>query len=543
MTNFVKNTLNKKNGMLILCGKGQLPLDAQKEGFLDAVVTPPTVIDGKSIGIEFFNILEGQEPEEFSKILYDIFGADGDQFFSNAARDLLYQSFVCLKELSLRKPEKYKLTFTRLHKMIHELSRTPVINTEAGETEALPCEAILDILECSPEAEMPGSTIDKMLAFYKKHVDVADVTKSGIVQSVDVWMAAFAQKPKLNKWLDSDKSSINISEILRGLKVGVALNSNDYQQAGEAIQKLVKARIYKEISSRKDRKNDPDFYETGKRARVFVIVDESQDLVTAADVEILPKARSLDMVAVFATQNLENYISKLGKDETNAFMRSFASKVMLRTSAETYNLIINDMGSAYPRVSGNVATDRVDRMATNMKQMSALIYNPENEYHKDVRTFGKQFTREVKSDLNNFSDLFKKGDRQKKIAENQSQQGGKVKAKGDLAKAYEAPINFEEREKDAKPEPIFGEQEFQWLNQNPYHAVAYLNRGNAPRFDIIKLDADLKKSRMDKDVVIEEVLTESFHYETDIDEIQKEKLMKGFFGEDEEEIITEGEDE
>lgn len=527
MSNYIPYTLNKTNGMLILCGKGQLPLDAQKQGFLDAVITPPTVIDGKAIGVEHFNILEGQEPEEFAKILYDIFGANGDEFFMNAARDLLYQSFVCLKELSIRMPNKYKLTFTRLHKIIHELSRKDV--NEAGEH--VPVEAINDILENSPDVDVPGSTIDKLLAFYKKHVDVADVTKSGIVQSVDVWMAAFAQKPKLNKWLDSDKSSINISEILRGLKVGIALNSNDYQQAGEAIQKLVKARIYKEISSRKDRANDPDFYETGKRSRVFVIVDESQDLVTSADIEILPKARSLDMVAVFATQNIENYISKLGNDDTNAFMRSFSSKVMLRTSLPTYNLIANDIGAGYKRQGGLVPTDKTDRMATNTKQMSALIYNPNSEYHDDIRSFGRQFSRDVKSDLHNFTDLFKK-DKNKQQQPNQ--QGGKVKERGDLAKAYEQVVSFDEREKDEKPAPIFGDEEYQWLNQNPFHAVAYLNRAGGPRFDIIKLEADLKKNRMNEDSIITEVLTDAYHYETDIEEVEKQKLVTKFFGDSDE---------
>jgi hypothetical protein len=79
----------------------------------------------------------------------------------------------------------------------------------------------------------------------------------------------------------------------------------------------------------------------------MVMIDEAQDLVSDAERQLLPKARSLGMCAVMLTQNWEGLENKLGGEmKALQFCTTFQNYSLMRSSPKTYQFFLEKLGTA-----------------------------------------------------------------------------------------------------------------------------------------------------------------------------------------------------
>lgn len=340
---------NYRNGMLVLDGKGPLPWEVRK--ILDIVVSPET--------IKHFNYFEKQKPDIFAKTILNIFAEafKSDAVWMNAGESLLFygmvfhQALVKYKQVS-NSPSAHIQTIFDMAKPIELIQ----YQDENGEIQEKASHPILDQFkdgQAKDELMREGTILNDALKKYHRFNKLPDQTKESVVFQVESWMMKFIQSEELRPWAESETSDFNLSDILMGAKIGIALPEFKYGSAGLAIQSLMKARLYNEIKNRGNNALDKGY------SRVFLFVDECQRFLDEMDLAILPEARSLELVCWFASQNIDSVYEKYNKDGGNKFMGAFASIFSFKSTEATYAYIQHKIGKAkvIERTGGNKIVD------------------------------------------------------------------------------------------------------------------------------------------------------------------------------------------
>lgn len=135
----------------------------------------------------------------------------------------------------------------------------------------------------------------------------------------------------------------DVTRALRGEFVGVDLPEVQHGEAGRLVQSLVKQRIYSEV---RKRKGEPHQWPEG-HLPMMLMIDEAQLLVGEEERNLLPIARSLGMMAVFATQTYEGLMATFQtKYHTDHFCNTFQNLICLDSSIATLEYVSNRLGQA-----------------------------------------------------------------------------------------------------------------------------------------------------------------------------------------------------
>ena len=427
----MRNTPNfKRNGMLVLDGKAQLALDCAT--ILDKVIHPKTVKN--------FNVLLGIAPEVLARTL-QIVNTKGkpsgnSEYFNGQARNLIFYGAVFHRALVEQKLAKHNLS--SLTQILMEMVQAidPVKGTHP----------IIERMKYHQDFHMEGTLVNDAIKKFMALQELAQETKSSIFSTAESWIIPLMQSEALRPWADCESSDVDIADVLKGAKFGFCLPEAEFGIAGIAITTLIKARLYQLVQARGDKRPDQD---NSERATVFLIVDEVQRILDDTDLAILPQARSLDLVCVFATQNVDSFYEKFGHDGGRVILDSFRSFLCFKSSPATYEWVRERIGKARLFI-GQATTPRVDFSLTAKLDMSNPIFDPKNSQSgwmkwKSFSLFKTLFTREEKVGVHQF-----------------------------------ATLNLSDQ-----PEYIVRDQDLQSLNE-PFVAIACVERGNVPRRDLVR---------------------------------------------------------
>ena len=284
----------------------------------------------------------------------------------------------------------------------------------------------------------------------------------GIKSSVEAWLAPFFQSEKLRHWCDCEVSDVDVTDVLKGERIGVCLPKKDFPIAGKVVTGLMKAKFYSAIAFRGDK------WKEAGGCHAFLIIDEAHEVTESLDATMVPQGRTMGLTCIFATQNIEAYISKLGENPTKEMMNSFISFICLRSSDATYNYVKNRIGK------DRIWIEKIDgsKLAYGLTTKLALsnsIFDPNNEYRFFMRQFGFGIFKKMIDRLGH----------------------GKLvgEGKGGIA------TKFATMQLSQEPTYIVQEKDIQIIQNEPFTALCKLKRGGVPRRDIIRLmpkDIDFK---------------------------------------------------
>lgn len=424
-------------GSLILDGKGPLPWECA--ALLDLVVSPKTIRN--------YNYIHGVGPEDLADTILNQFG--GKQDSANAWIDrearasffygaVIHRLLVEKKQIS-KSPAAYFKTILQMLERPDEEGNHPLT------------EQLSDL----PEFFENGTVLSDARAKIIANAALDSKERSIFVNTVQSWCYTFMQSEALRPWANSEESDFDIEQVLYGLRIGIATPSTEYGDAGVAIQNLAKARIYRAIKKRGNRR-----IELGQ-SKVLVIIDEAQRGATRMDVEILPEARSMDLIIIFATQNIDSLLAAFPGDEGKKLLESFRSIVSFKSSPATYAYIQERIGKArlITRSSGGTALD-FGKTAT--VQLGSPYFDLNNPYRKWMRrlSMGGLLSRFIRNNPVH-------------------RQHGSKSETGETNLSGISHLTV-----SGEAGYIFGDSDIQKLN-TPFHAIATVERGKGTRQDII----------------------------------------------------------
>lgn len=238
------------------------------------------------------------------------------------------------------------------------------------------------------------------------------------------------------------------------------------------ISNLAKRRFYEAVKRR------GESWKNGDGARVLLVVDECQALMTDGEAEILPIARSLGLSALFATQNVDGL--QIALKDKPAFLEQilgqFRSVVGLAVNTDaTCQFLAGRLGSTPRPVYSEVPSPVADAAATVAGMQLAA-----GAYSAGTLMASVSSTPEIV------------GLRGRGLAGEAVDMLGKLAEKAGLDKAYKLlPAALREGEKAGSAKigthENLTEKEVRNLTAQKFTALAVVNRAGVDRRDLIKL--------------------------------------------------------
>lgn len=342
--------LNRAGGMLCLDGKGSLPL-----AILGMLIGLPNVLliqPGVRLGL-----IEGLTPHGLAKSISDIAGAkkqekaaDSEQFFNGHGKTLsLYLATILEAIVNFNKivskstgaPREYFWTLSNFDAMKTTLQEdTPNArltldkvkqiagmmkqgdgNEAFNEASAIVHEQMLFEYGESGISVLLRDAIEYIeLEYWKMPND----TRGSITAVVKNWLSPLMEHEELRIWADTE-TGVDPTICLRGGLVGMCLPEFLYGDAGKLCQSFIRHRVMAGI---RKRVKNVKWREEGQTPVLFV-VDEAQEMVTEADRDFLAVAREHGGACVYGTQSYSEYVSRMGKDATDAFLANFLTLIVL----------------------------------------------------------------------------------------------------------------------------------------------------------------------------------------------------------------------
>lgn len=244
-------------------------------------------------------------------------------------------------------------------------------------------------------AQLEGGVIDGLLEeayLYSTQTvqALAPETRGSILANWTLWFAPYMSHPDLMRWASADTGE-NVEACLHGSAVGLDISGSLYGQlSANLVVKFLKARVTSEMQRRAGcaggdwEKMDPS------ASYCYLCLDEFQDIVTQADIDLIPKARSLGGVYIVATQTIESLLqASKNENSTNAMLASFLSRVALRTSPKTARWMQEGigMGRVPHRESESTMVDFVRSVA---KAYSAPIWDEGHPMARMLASFRRK---------------------------------------------------------------------------------------------------------------------------------------------------------
>ena len=381
--------LNDAGGMLILDGKGTLPAEIL-EPFL-GLPNVLLIVPGVELGL-----LEGLAPEEAMTAISDLAGAgatkqeqtaDNEKFFNSQGKTLLLNVNLITKALVefgklMEHQGQARVWSWTLEKV--DLMKT-LIKDQSEDAEAI-LKAAEEAIDAIPKDLGKGDGIDRMpllraalLYFPHSLWTMPSDTRGSVVATVETWINPLMRSPELRPWACTEEG-VDPTICLRDGKVGMSLPEFQYGEAGKLCQNLIRHRVMSGVRRRKNTNK----WEEGQTPILF-LVDEAQEMVGVEDRNFLGVARSHGGACVYATQNAEAYLARMGEQATLNFLDNFLSKAVLVSSHGTYQIFSKELPEGkFIAWKGN--GERVIGFEQTLRKLgSHVVFNEEHELAKEMR--------------------------------------------------------------------------------------------------------------------------------------------------------------
>lgn len=348
----------KAGGLLVLDGKGQLPKE---------MVGLPgyQVISPKS---SRFNPIQNLKPDQVADTLFQLFssekGNSGDvsgNEWEQFARELLRSTAKVLALMNALRPDEWPWNLSSIYRLAFE----------AGSRDAAKA-----LIENEHMHLLPTILKRAYDSFMVRHMQKAIETRSSIELNLETWLGTLINDEELGSWANC-VDGVEIEDCLYGAKIGLALPDS---QTGVAISALAKRRFFSAIKRRdddwKEEDQEPELvlddgaapydWRSEGEEPVLLVVDEAQDLVSHEELKILPKARSLGLCSLYATQGLDGLqVALQDKEAMNMLLDTFCSFVSLPVSSDmTLDFVSRRLGTAPRVVFSEVSANTTDPVAT-----------------------------------------------------------------------------------------------------------------------------------------------------------------------------------
>lgn len=467
-------SMGKEIGMLLMDGKGELANECSK--ILDLIVHPRNV--------EHFCLVDGVDATKWEQIVRTIAnvkleGPNAD--FGRAALNLVYNSalaHIFMKDIAEVEPYLveqlgFKWNYMFRYNLMSMLIEGGYETETKGKKEWIfgQGQIIADLLTRHPDYETDPRVKQLIFSIEKDLSPENQEFAVKYLKTAQGYMQSVLQERSIIKWAESETTSVDILECLKGKKIGVALPPERFGAAGSLVSQLIKATVRNAIANREnDWRNDPTATE------LLFVQDEFQDLFSEYDdLNNIPKDRSRGCCNVVASQTVSAIYSKISNAATADYLfANFASFIALNTRDKKANELMQEQ-------CGTVQTFRVKNPTNNpiafRDTAKALFSKPEYDpTHPDAAMF-KKFRSDVEFNIQ---------DKQNpQNVMNVPSVVGKV-----ISFVFDGPIglltNSGERHfhamsqytKDEKQEyqKLLGDEIFNELD-NPQHAVLVLKRG------------------------------------------------------------------
>jgi type IV secretory pathway TraG/TraD family ATPase VirD4 len=415
-------------GLLILDGKGGLPAELGS-------IKGMTVVDPAKMTV---SLVKGLEPEMLVATIADIVepigGGHQDPFWRNAAQTLLRHSTVLARAAGG--------AFWNL-----QSAATLGVNQELR---AAVLRGITD--DCLARNPVIAAAVEYFQYDWR---DMDERTRSGIATTVQTWLSVLTANSELLKWARAtpEQDEVDIETVLKGGRFGLMLPAYRYANAGALVTAILKARVYAALKRRATGWNASD-------VPVVFVIDEVQEVATREDAAMLSIGRSLGLAVVAASQTKESIVEKLGVQTAAKWLGIYGSVIALHGhSPETDRFVAEKIGVTWkPRIEnvhGMAVRTAIDAQsasgamaATRNQKWLGLYVQPTSLL---TRVLSAGMLGGIKRFLVGNSTTFFP----------QSRLG---------------------------VHPVVAENELATLLGEPDTALAILNRGRAPRRDVIRLE-------------------------------------------------------
>jgi len=355
------------------------------------------------------------------------------------------------KELPLR---EYKKTAGYLNKICNILNNPISMYGENGNP------GIIGWLQNHDDAKKEGM-LTEAFDYVRNIGTMSPETFANVKSTVDAWLAPlFSNKLISETWCQQEKG-VSINGPLYGKGIGVCCPPSKYSDAGTLCTQLIKAQLANAI------KNRPSDWATNNSGmkQMLMIIDEAQSVITKnVEGEIIPIARSLGCAFLIATQSVDEFYSRLGKDAALAMLNNFLSFYIYRSSDETRQWTAKKLGSIKkakfePKMHG------VPFIAAAKHLLARPSFDRNNPSIRD------------------FDEIKRMSERRKTFLNTQDEEASTINNSG----IGEFKIEIE---------PLLNEFDLSVHLSTPYTAMAQVMRGGVWRRDIIKVAPPLSKEEL-----------------------------------------------
>ena len=289
-------------GLLVLDGKGALPLEFNGiEGY--TLISPD---HGP------FNPIFGMTPDALADVLPDVCDdGKGDTFWRDSARLMLRMAAILIEA----HPDlPYTLTQIQQFCLASHQERADWLDPISNEIDSsvrLLAAAHYWLLEYPDFPEKTAGCISNMLR---------------------TWLGNILLQEKLGPWVNTTDTQFKVENVITGQKIGLLLPESEYGIGGVAISAICMRRVYDAVKKRGD-----NWQCLPGHRPVLLAADEVQNLLTKADLETVPVARSLGLYLMFATQNVDGLYKRLERDGAVQMLGNLASIIALAPRTDDSN--------------------------------------------------------------------------------------------------------------------------------------------------------------------------------------------------------------
>lgn len=409
----IEKMSGNKMGYFVLDGKADLPYELAP--VLDAIIAPHLVKN--------LMIFGDLRPEQIVEVILNATNSNGNaganEIFRKGGAELLYFALLARQKLleiknSETKNDAHMKLISSISGSTNYIVKLGQMFTEKGTWGGFNNQIfehpLVALLSLHPKAHS-----DKGIAKIYEYIDNnQNDEQQKLVQSFFAnfmsWLSPLTQNEALYDWADSETSDIDILDVLKGAKYGVALPPEIYGNAGRIITQLLKARLSNALAQRKS-----DWRKDTTQKQVMLIIDECQDIISDDDVDQSQKGRSRGVSYIFATQHLTNLINKLGsKEKAHALLLSFSGYVMLETDNEdTDNFMGDVIGKIRVVTSSAPQGNPIDFAATSNNFLRSPEFDASHpeahsmKFSGDIDATDVSFDRKVGSMKGNDIDKFR----------------------------------------------------------------------------------------------------------------------------------------
>lgn len=435
----------KESGMIVFCGKGDLPNDLgliEDGGILHANITPLhyKVVNGvyKEVGVKRFPLLKGLTPEKYTMTVVNanrtkggggdnkIFEVTGESLTYRTAVTLYYLKKYGVKALS----RQFKFSVKSNYQMLAEIVKRQEIRTSNGSISFESNNPVLQDLialvaylknEVTNLQANPQAQNEHLITQMKSEIEILEATIQfvknslnediqkfiqSVVQQAQSWIVCFINNSKLLDWADTDSDEDDEFDILdvmrlrhtvnadgsitveKGAEIkryGITMKKEEFKDAAKLTQNFIMERLF---GAGAERGNGDNWRNDPINHPFDLIIDEAQNVASQSLLEYTQEFRAWGVSLIFMTQNLSALIARFDEKSILGFLSSIANHVLFDPN-DTYTLEYyrQRLGKIRNFISSGDSATPIDYRHTVKRVLQLPEFDRSNPYHDEFRRF------------------------------------------------------------------------------------------------------------------------------------------------------------